>query len=570
MHKAANFKDYMKHLFIRYTIALILLMFILFISFMLLNFRLFIIKANEDCNDLVRSFIGGQYTTYQQNLIAFSANEEIKKVLMGKGDLREVNRILYKFSLTQPIKANFVLLKNDGSVAATNLYKTNQMIFSANSAVKDALARLNSDPDATYSGAIRISYDNGQKSDLMFLRAVRSDGGQILGYLVFGLRENSLSTFMRNRDADIIVMTDRFNNVIFSTNSLLIDSMGKYKTEQQDENSVLIDQKPYYVTTSTSSEGGVKIITMTSVAKQQQLLEFGVIFLLGMSCFFIIVVQVLADKVTARNLRSIDELLYAVSECRNGNIDYRIKSQTFAEFQTLYDEFNNMMLKLQQLIKNNNELAERKRYMEVKHLEGQFNPHFVFNVMETLRYEIIIDPAQASQMVVSFANLMRYSINYGSTHVTLKTDIGYVQDYLLLQKMRYNQRLAYNIDIEASLLQCKIPKLLIQPIVENSIVHGLENSRKLLIQITGRALEDHFALCVEDDGPGMSEEQLNALRALFDDENAMPKRIGLYNVHRAAQLLYGKDFGLTIDSSIGKGMRVVLKLPLVLEGDADV
>lgn len=565
MSKIVKFKDYMKRLFIRYTVALILVMFILFILFIILNFRIFIMKANADCNQLVSSFVSEQCGIYQKNIEAFSADPEIKNALLDQRDLSQVNRLLYKFCLTQDIKSNFVLLKNDGTIVTTNLYKTNQMLFLANSSVKDALIRLNSDPSGTYNGTVRISHDNGQKSDLMFAKTVQSKNGEVLGYLFFGLQEESISTFMCNKDADVILVTDRFNNVIFSTNSLLIDSMGKYQSEQEDETSAIIDQKPYYVTTSILPESDMKIITMTSVAKQQQLVEFGAFFLFGMSFFLILLVRILADKVTTRNLRSIDELLYAVNECRNGNIHYRIQSQTFDEFQTLYDEFNNMMVKVQQLIKDNNELAERKRWMEVKHLKEQFNPHFVFNVMETLRYVIMIDPAQASQMVVSFANLMRYSIHYGSTHVSLKTDISYVQDYLSLQKMRYNQRLSYNIEIEESLLQCKIPKLLIQPLVENSVVHGLENTRKLTIQITGRAFDDYFELCVADDGPGMNEEQLATLRALFNDENAAPKRIGLYNVHRSAQLLYGKEYGLDIESTYGKGIRVVLKIPFILE-----
>lgn len=562
MSKVAKFKDYMKRLFIRYTVTLILVMFVVFILFIMLNFRIFIMKANADCNQLVSNFIGEEYAIYQRNIEDFSTDPDIKSVLLTGEDRSAVNRLLYKFCLTQNIKSNFVLLGNDTEIVATNLYKTNQILFSANSAVKDALLRLTNDPTATYSGTVQISHDNGQKSALMFARTIQAEDGKTLGYLFLGLQEESLSTFMRNKDADVILVTDRFNNVIFSTNSLLIDSMGKYRPEQDDEASATIDQKPYYVTTAMLPEAGMKIITMTAVAKQQQLVEFGAIFLFAMSCFLILLVRILADKVTTRNLRSIDELLYAVSECRKGNIDYRIQSQTFDEFQTLYDEFNNMMVKLQQLIKDNNELAERKRWMEVKHLKGQFNPHFAFNVMETLRYVIMIDPPKASQMVVSFANLMRYSIHYGSTHVPLKTDIGYVQDYLLLQKMRYNQRLSYHIDIEESLLQCQIPKLLIQPIIENSVVHGLENTRKLTLQITGRAFANYFELCVEDDGPGMSAQQLATLRTLFNDENATPKRIGLYNVHRSTQLLYGKEYGLHLESNYGQGTKVILKIPL--------
>ncbi|WP_075757500.1 sensor histidine kinase [Sporomusa sphaeroides] len=566
MGKAVSFKDYMKRVFVRYIIALICLMFIVFLAFMLLNYRLFVVKANTDCNQAVSAFVAGQWTGYQQGIKAFAENEEVKKALAAQADLREVNQQLYEFSLSQQLKANFVLLNQDREIISTNLYKTNQLLFLANRTVQEALTRLAGAPDMTYSGVIHIPFDYGQKSDLTFIRAVQ-DGGRTVGYLVFSLQEDSLGVVMRNREADIIVITDAFNNVIFSTNNLLIDSLGKYKDDPGEASSLIIDEKPYHVAANILPESNMRIITLLSVVQQQQIIQFGGMFLLGISCFLLLLIRFLADKITARHLSSIDELLYAVNECRQGNIDYRIKSQSFSEFQMLYDNFNSMMLKVQQLLQSNNEMAERKRLMEVKQLEGQFNPHFAFNVMEALRYEILINPEQAARMVVAFANLMRYGINYGSTHVSLQTDISYVQDYLSLQKMRYNQRLEYSIDIEQAILPYKVPKLLIQPIVENSIIHGLENSKKITIRITGRRQAKQLVLCVEDDGPGLDAARLAALQAVLEDENAMPKRIGLYNVHRVAQLLYGQEYGLTIESVSGEGMRVLLKVPVILEDD---
>ena len=227
------------------------------------------------------------------------------------------------------------------------------------------------------------------------------------------------------------------------------------------------------------------------------------------------------------------------------------------------------MSRLQEMMKNNNKLAERKRLMEVKHLEQQFNPHFVFNVMEALRYEIVIDPPRASDMVVSFANLMRYSINYGNTKVTLQTDIEYINDYLLLQKMRYNRRLEYKIDIDEELLSCKIPKLLIQPVVENSLNHGAEKTRFIRVLITGRRVEDHLELYVEDNGGGVPPSRLEEIRRSLEDENANSTHIGLYNVHRVLQLLYGPEYGLTIESECQKGTKVTLKI-LMEMGDENV
>lgn len=568
MEKNVTFKDYMKRVFVRYIVALICLMFIIFLAFMLLNYRLFVVKANTDCNQAVSSFIADQWSTYHNGIKDFASKEELTRALLKQDNLREVNQLLYEFSLSQELRTNFVLLNQEQEIIATNLYKTNQLLFLANRTVQEALMSLAVEPGKTYSGVIHIPFDHGQKSNLTFIRAIMANN-KIVGYLVFCLQENSLSGIMRNRDADIIVITDAFNNVVFSTNSLMIDSLGKYKDDPENKSTIVIDKKPFHVTANTIAESNIRIITMISIAQQQQIIQFGTIFLICISAFLLLLMRFLADKVTERHLYSIDELLYAVNECRQGNINYRIKSQTFEEFQMLYDNFNSMMIKVQQLIQSNNEMAERKRLMEVKQLEGQFNPHFAFNVLEALRYVILINPEQAAKMVVAFANLMRYSINYGSTHVSLKTDIGYVQDYLLLQKMRHNQRLEYIIDIDEAILACKVPKLLIQPIVENSIIHGLEKSKKITIRIIGRAMDNQLVLCVEDDGPGLDQAQLATLQALLNDENAMPERIGLYNVHRVVQLLYGQEYGLALESAQGKGMRVLLKIPAILE-DNDV
>lgn len=562
MRETITFKDYLKRLFVRHTAALILLMFAFFMLFMMLAFQLFIVKTNIESNRQVSRFISEQYELYQDGIEQLARQPALQLALQGRGGLPETNRILYDFCLSHAVKGDFAVMDFEGKLAATNLYRTNQLLLMDNRAITDVLARLQRTPDATYTGVIRIPFDNGQKADWLFARAVRADDGRPIGALLLSWQEESLGMFLRGKEADISVVTDAFNNVLFSTSNLAIDSMGKYDAAQSAETT--IDNKPYYVT-SDETAGGMKVFTLTSVARQRQAMEFGVLFLFCISCFLLLLVLSLAEKVTNRGLGAVDELMHAVNECQRGNIDYQISSQTFAEFQTLYDEFNDMTVDFQELLQKNNALNERKRLMEVKHLEGQFNPHFAFNVLEALRYEIMIDPLQASKMVVAFANLMRYSINYGNTHVSLKTDISYVRDYLLLQKMRYNHRLEYAIDIDETLLACRVPKLLIQPIVENSIVHGLETAKNISIRIIIRAAGRDLILCVEDDGPGMNSEKLAALRRLLNDETAMPEHIGLYNVHRAARLLYGEDYGLVLESAPGEGVRALLKIPVVLE-----
>ena len=253
-----------------------------------------------------------------------------------------------------------------------------------------------------------------------------------------------------------------------------------------------------------------------------------------------------------------------------GNMDYRLKSQVFDEFQMLNDAFRNMVIQREELMLHNNELAERKRIMEIKQLEEQFNPHFIFNVLETLRYEIAIDSQKASEMVMAFANLMRYSIYYGSTIVPLQTDVEYINDYLLLQKMRYNRRLNYHIDIPEELMDLRIPKLLLQPVVENSLAHGMTDKHSVSVTITARMEDSTLVLCVEDNGSGISREKLTELREALEQEDIYREHIGLYNSHRVVRLLYGPSYGLTIESSPGNGTRVSVTLPADMEEDTYV
>jgi len=205
--------------------------------------------------------------------------------------------------------------------------------------------------------------------------------------------------------------------------------------------------------------------------------------------------------------------------------------------------------------------------MEIKHLEEQFNPHFVYNVMETVRYQISEDPETASEMLLSFASLMRYSVNYGHTKVLLETDVEYVNDYLLLQKARYNNCLLYDFDIPEELLECRVPKLLLQPVIENSIVHGYRAGRTLSIRVQAEHRDDALRFTVTDDGAGIPAGRLAKLRESFEHDltNEYAAHVGLYNIQKVIRLTYGAPYGVQIESTEGQGTAVTLTIPYEVE-----
>lgn len=562
LRKSNKFKDYIRKTFIYYIIILIILIFVLFILSIFFNFKATIVKTNKSYNRKLSNFIDGEYNSYKENINLLSEEPSIIKVLMDRKHLSQANNLLYKYSNEQKIRGSFVLLDEKGKIISTNLYKKNQALLSKSNLIRELILYFTNNPNSIFEDLNKIEYEGIQSSPYFFAKAIKIDK-EIKGYLIFYLKGENFRQYVQYKDVDIAIITDKYDNVMFSTNDLVINNMGKMDIGNKNKSTTLFNERLYYVVLNEIQDKNIKILTMTSIDKYRQSLIIGMMFLLGISFLIIVLVTILSPKITERNLKSLDSLIFAIKQLKEGNIEYRIESKTFDEFQILYDEFNNMMGKIQLLIQRNDEIAERKRIMEIKHLESQFNPHFVYNVMEMLRYEILFDPKLASNMVVSFANLMRYNANYGNVEIPLKTDIEYMENYLRLQKMRYNKRLSYNIHIDDSIVNCKVPKLILQPIIENSVKHGIENTEHLAIHISIGKVAGNIEIVVEDNGQGIEEERLVFLRRILEDDNAMPEHIGLYNVHRILKLLYGDSYGLTIESKYGIGTKVILKIPII-------
>ena len=218
---------------------------------------------------------------------------------------------------------------------------------------------------------------------------------------------------------------------------------------------------------------------------------------------------------------------------------------------------------------NEKTISELMSNLEIKNLEEQFNPHFVFNVMESVRFQIDEDPRKAQEMLMAFSTLMRYSINHGQTKVRLETDIDYLNDFLMLQKIRYNNLLSFDFEIPDELLDCLIPKLFLQPIVENSIRHGFVSGKPLHITIKAKQENEDIIFEVCDDGKGIDANKLKEIKDSFNEEvyDKTIQHIGLYNIEKVVNKLYGDKYHLDIHSEINKGTSVIITVPYEQEED---
>ena len=566
-----QYRDYIKRSFLRFAFSIIALLFVLVGLFLFINVQLISAGGNRKNNARLGAVLDKQVKAYEEGLLRFGSDYRILEALKDRdsGRVTEVNRLLYDFSNAQSIRCSFVLTDSGGEIVSSNLFEGNREIFLNSAVFHSMFEKMAAEPDKIFTMPSRLNYAHGQAGDLALARAV-SGPDRVYGYLFFDLSDEQIYAAVRDYPLDDVILTDRYDNLIFSIGRQSADPMekypaGKYRMEWQKGNVVKVNGKHYHVQKELLPESTLVLYTLVSMEFQRTLVSYGMIFLLIVGVLMLIMITPLSLRIAGKNLEAIDELQHAVAEMGRGNMDYKLQGQVFDEFKVLGDAFCNMVTQREELILHNSELTERKRIMEIKQLEEQFNPHFIFNVLETLRYEIAIDTAKASDMVMAFANLMRYSIYYGSTIVPLQTDIEYINDYLLLQKMRYNRRLNYHIDIPEELMGCKIPKLLLQPVVENSLVHGMKNIHSITINISAWKENGQLNLCVEDNGSGISEDKLKELRKGLEQEDVYREHIGLYNSHRVVRLLYGPESGMTIESSPGNGTRVIVTLPADME-----
>lgn len=198
----------------------------------------------------------------------------------------------------------------------------------------------------------------------------------------------------------------------------------------------------------------------------------------------------------------------------------------------------------------------------VQILESQFNPHFLFNTLESIRYMIRFGPKEAEKMLVSLSRMLRYSIQNGKDVVTVKDEMDFISRYLQVMLYRYGERLRYKIEPEDESRGAAIPRMTLQPVVENSIQYGFGEERDCLeICIRTRIMDGTLSIIIEDNGVGIPADLLEELKGNLERNQNQTDHIGLYNVHKRIRLIYGNSYGVEIESKIGCGTVVTLRVP---------
>ena len=282
------------------------------------------------------------------------------------------------------------------------------------------------------------------------------------------------------------------------------------------------------------------------------------------TAIFLIIVALLLSSIIARNITlPISRLRDSMARVQEGDFDAAdLEVTSENEIGSLTNSFNVMTHKIQDLMEQNIHEQEEKRKSEMKALQSQINPHFLYNTLDSIIWmaegkkneEVVL-------MTASLARLLRQSISNEDEVVSVGQEIEYARSYLTIQKMRYKDKLEFSIEVEPSILSVPIVKLVLQPIIENAIYHGLKyKESKGLLLVRGYSRGDDAVLEIIDDGVGMDEE---TRKHIFERHkvNYHSNGVGVYNVQKRLSLYYGSGYGLSYQSEKGKGTTVTIVIP---------
>lgn len=269
--------------------------------------------------------------------------------------------------------------------------------------------------------------------------------------------------------------------------------------------------------------------------------------------------------------KPLKDLANSMKEVQEGHFEHaEVDILDNNEIGMLSNSFNIMTHKIKELMEENVLEQKLKRKSELKALQSQINPHFLYNTLDSI---IWMSESGKNQEVVlmtsSLAKLLRQSISNEDEIVTINNEIGYTKSYLTIQKMRYKDKLEFEIDIDENVLKESIVKLVLQPLVENAIYHGIKyKDGKGLIKITGHRDGRDIVICIEDNGKGM---EIDSLKHIFDkkENSDNSSGVGVNNVNNRLKLYYGSDYGLTYQSEINVGTIVEVRIPVSSGGDED-
>lgn len=425
---------------------------------------------------------------------------------------------------------------------------------------------------AVSSSHVQNAIQSSYKWVITLSRAlVNNQTGEREGLFFVDLNYSAISDLCNNNSIEekgYIFVLDAEGNIVYHPKQQLM--YGGLKTENIDaimeceEDSLIIDEggESKLYTMSKSKRTGWTVVGAAYTSELLKNNEQAQMWYLLVASILLLAVIGISGIISREITKPIRSLRDSMRKVQNGQFDTHVEVITENEIGSLGRSFNLMTSEIRALMEQNVYEQKQKRKSELKALQAQINPHFLYNTLDSI---IWMSEAGESDEVVemtsALARLLRQSISNDQEEVELEKEIEYVKNYLTIQKMRYKDKLEFFIYVDPRVAHVPVIKLVLQPLVENAIYHGIKyKETKGNLKIYAKPVDGRVEIVVADDGIGMDED---VMEHIFDEHRKEQKRngVGVPNVQKRLQLQYGSEYGIRYESVKGAGTKVVITIP---------
>jgi len=456
------------------------------------------------------------------------------------------------------------------------------------------ISKARSNIDSLYEFFKELAYDANGSAVVLSTRQVTDMAGRTRYYLTvvrcikdiwsfakvgvvvidldIGALDNTVQALDSNTKGKTIIL-DADNNIVYSSDKTLLAT--KYTDTEVIQNAtggsgsfeMMRDGQSHIGIYTNSDATGMKLIVtipVDTLLRDASATRRIVVFMsLATGSIALLFFMFLSYNIT----KPLRKLMRLMKKVEDGDLDVQFHARYRDEVGHVALSFNHMVARLKELINEVYVIKLREKQTELDALQEQINPHFIYNTLETIRMIATIHREdEISELIVIFGKLLRYSINQVNELVTIQDELQHLENYVFLQNKRFSNKFTLRVNVRDSHKKMKSIKLMFQPIVENSILHGLEQREEGgSISIVSEQGHNCVVFTVTDDGCGMDAENLREINQRLEgsDEKLRSDRyIGLRNVNERIKLTYGDQYGLAVNSQIGIGTEVVIRLPI--------
>ena len=528
------------------------LLFILFLSSIFYYTSKYIIMNKEieytNKNVMSTSRYITLYVEKLQNIInLLSVNADVRNFLtLGNNNSKKsIEKMVYSILDNNKGIKNITVIGKNGSIISSD--KNNDMKISANMMKEKWYVDAINNSDMPVFNPVRKDEDSSMNSNSWFLsisRDIKNSKGENLGVIVFDIKYEMFERYLRSnafgRQSDSIIIDNHGNVIYYRDVKCFADKkcLEKFSEKNKNKDTYL------YETQIENTNWNLRSLANTNdlVTLKKNFSHIVIIIFLFSLAFSSIITFIVITKI----LKPLIKLENHMQNFENNLREFHLSEKTGYEIQNLVEHFNVMVEKIKYL-----------REYEIKALHSQINPHFLYNTLDTIIWMAEFeDNEKVISITKSLANYFRLSLSNGHEKIPLKDEIMHTKEYLFIQKQRYEDKLSYFFNIEdKSLLSIKVPKIIIQPIVENSIYHGIKNlSGNGIITIDVYRENSTVNISVKDNGIGFEKAK--------QFKKSKTGGVGFQNVDKRIKFYYGKNYGIFINKdSKTEGAEVIIKIP---------